>query len=224
MRWDVPVGDPNFGRAFMCECLSKDVAVRNLAGLRLRSNLDALQHLTFETFDATIPGVADALAAAREFITDTRGWLVLYGGFGVGKTHLAAAIAHALVERGTPILFQVVPVLLTEMRAAFNPATDVALRDLVNSVMRVQVLILDDFGEEYDTPWVREQLFLLLNHRYNHRLPTVITTNRPLEAIDQRICSRMMDRSLSRTVAVGAADYRQRPLSARRPTRGRSPR
>lgn len=205
----------------MCECLARESADRQLQDLRTRSNLDDLQHLTFERFDVGIAGVADALTAAREFVSDTRGWLILFGTFGAGKTHLAAAIAHELVKRGTPVLFQVVPMLLNEIRAAFNPASPVASHELIDAVTRVQVLILDDFGEENDTAWVREQLFLIFNYRYNHRLPTVITTNRPLDAIDPRICSRMFDRTLSRTVEMRAADYRHREINDRLP-RGRA--
>ena len=223
IRVDVPVGDPNFGRAVMCDCLMADVQERNLRDLRTKSNLDALSHLTFETFDPSVPGVADALAAAREFARDTRGWLIFYGGFGAGKTHLAAAIAHELVKGRTSVLFQVVPALLNEIRAAFNPSSPVQSHELFDAILRVNVLILDDLGEENETPWVREQLYLIFNHRYNYRLPTVVTTNRPLDAIDPRIRSRMFDRTISRTVQVDAGDYRERELRARRRFTGRGP-
>jgi DNA replication protein DnaC len=223
IRVDVPVGHPNFGRAVMCDCKMAEVQERNLRDLHAKSNLDALSHLTFETFDPSVPGVADALAAAREFAQDPRGWLVFYGGFGAGKTHLAAAIAHELVKGRTTVLFQVVPALLNEVRAAFNPGSTVQQHELFNAILRVNVLILDDLGEEHDTPWVREQLYLIFNHRYNYRLPTVVTTNRPLDAIDPRICSRMFDRTLARTVQVDAGDFRHRELRDRRRFTGRGP-
>ncbi len=201
----------------MCDCLRRQIEERSLG--ELRSELDALQHLTFETFDPTVPGVQDAYRAAREFVRDTRGWLVLQGGFGAGKTHLAAAIAHELVKRRTNLVFQVVPDLLDHLKASFGPTSEVRYDQLFDRVKRAGVLILDDLGEESPTSWAEEKLFQLFNHRYNLRLPTVVTTNRLPEKIDQRIWSRLNDRSLVVAVQVGAADYRLRPVRERRTPR-----
>ena len=219
IRKDVPVGDPDFGRAIMCTCLLAEIEQRTLAEFRANSNLTAMEHLTFDTFDPKVPGVGDAFAAAVEFARDPRGWLVLYGGFGVGKTHLAAAIAHELAGRRTSVLFQVVPALLNEIRATFSPNNPVQQHELFNAILRANVLILDDLGEEHDTPWVREQLYLIFNHRYNQRMPTVVTTNRDIEKIDPRISSRMFDQRISRTVHLDALDFR--PSANRRVPRPR---
>lgn len=215
----MPVGDPNFGRTAMCDCLLAEVQERSLQELRDQSGLGAMEHLTFQTFDARIPGVADAFDAAQQFARDPRGWLVLYGGFGVGKTHLAAAIAGELAAKRTSVLFQVVPALLNEIRASFSPTNPIQQHELFNAILRANVLILDDLGEENDTPWVREQLYLIFNHRYNQRLPTVVTTNRAIEKIDPRIASRMFDQRISRTVHLDAMDFR--PTANRRGGRPR---
>jgi DNA replication protein DnaC len=203
----------------MCTCRLAEIEQRTLNEFRANSNLTAMEHLTFETCDPKVPGVADAYAAAVEFGRDPRGWLVLYGGFGVGKTHLAAAIAHELARKRTSVLFQVVPALLNEIRATFSPSNPVQQHELFNAILRANVLILDDLGEEHDTPWVREQLYLIFNHRYNQRMPTVVTTNRDIEKIDPRISSRMFDQRISRTVHLDAMDFR--PTANRRGSRPR---
>ena len=213
------MGDPDFGRAIMCTCLLAEIEQRTLNEFRANSNLTAMEHLRFDTFDPKVPGVGDAFAAAVEFARDPRGWLVLYGGFGAGKTHLAASIAHELAGRRTSVLFQVVPALLNEIRATFSPSNPVQQHELFNAILRANVLILDDLGEEHDTPWVREQLYLIFNHRYNQRMPTVVTTNRDIEKIDPRISSRMFDQRISRTVHLDALDYR--PSASRRGPRPR---
>ena len=205
------MGDPDFGRAVMCNCLAAQLDERHLQDLQLQSNLSAMEHLTFDTFDPKVPGVGDAYDAAVEFAREPRGWLVFFGGFGCGKTHLAAAIAHELVGRRTSVLFQVVPALLNEIRATFSPNNPVQQHELFNAILRANVLILDDLGEEHDTPWVREQLYLIFNHRYNQRMPTVVTTNRDIEKIDPRISSRMFDQRIARTVHLDALDYRPNP-------------
>lgn len=211
-----------------CTCLITQIQERNFEELQRYSNLEALQHLTFESFDGSVPGVQDALAAARQFVQDTRGWLVLYGGFGAGKTHLAAAIAHELLKRRTQVLFQVVPDVLDHLKSTFGPSSELSYDRMFEAVKSANVLILDDLGEESPTAWAEEKLFQLFNHRYNHRLPTVVTTNRLPEKIDQRIWSRINDRSLVVAVEVGAADYRVLPPRERRParpvTRGATPR
>lgn len=216
IRKDVPVGDPNFGRLFMCDCLRREIEERNLGELQNYSNLDSLQHLTFETFDPSVPGVQDAYQAAHDFVRDTRRWLVFYGGFGAGKTHLAAAIAHELIKRRSRLVFQVVPDLLDHLRASFGPTSEVRYDQLFEAVKDAEVLILDDLGEERPNSFAEEKLFQLVNHRYNRRLPTVVTTNREPERIDQRIWSRLNDQSLVTTVQVGAADYRLRSPRERR--------
>lgn len=200
----------------MCDCLRRRLDERRFDELVRASNLEALGHLTFDSFDSSVPGVADALQAARQFARDGRGWLILYGTFGVGKTHLAAAITNELVRRHVQVLFRVVPDLLDHLRSAFNPNNDVRYDELFELVKSASVLILDDLTEETQTPWAQEKLFQIFNHRYTYRLPTVVTTNRPLDKIDPRIRSRMFDQSLSVTVHVDARDYRHRPADARR--------
>jgi DNA replication protein DnaC len=70
--------------------------------------------------------------------------------------------------------------------------------------------VLDDLGTENATPWAREKLYQIINHRYNERLPTVITSNQRDDAIDERILSRMLDRDLSTRLTLVGEDFRRR--------------
>jgi DNA replication protein DnaC len=73
----------------------------------------------------------------------------------------------------------------------------------------IPLLILDDLGAESPTPWANEKLYQLFNHRYTHRLPTVITTNVELDRLDPRIRSRLVDRDLTRIVSMNLPDFRR---------------
>jgi DNA replication protein DnaC len=87
------------------------------------------------------------------------------------------------------------------------------------------VLVLDDLGTESATPWAREKLFQLLNHRYVTRLATVITMS-DLSKTDARLISRISDTSRCTVFHVEAPSYRgdeARPpaRSTKTGTRGR---
>jgi DNA replication protein DnaC len=195
---------------FPCICTTERQQARIARQLNSLSNLESLRHLTFETFDATQRGTETAFRIAREYSRATDGWLVFHGGVGVGKTHLAAAIANAYASRHVQaaVYFRVVPDLLDQLRATFDPDTGVAYDERFQQIRNANLLILDDLGTENTTSWASEKLFQLINHRYNEQLPTVITSNSKLDRIEDRIVSRMLDSRLSRYLFIDAADFR----------------
>lgn len=211
VRLDVPVGDPAFGQAVRCVCKEREVERRDRSNLRRLSNLDPFRDKTFASFDSSLPGMGEAYEVARHYADDPMGWLIFRGGYGCGKTHLAAAIANAAEQAGVPVVFAIVPDLLDHLRAAFAPSSETTYDALFDKVREVQLLVLDDFGAENGTAWATEKLFQLINYRYNYRMPTVITTNtRLLSHMDERIRSRLSDIGLVRAVNIEAADYRER--------------
>ena len=172
--------------------------------------------MTFDTFLPEGVGLSPDKAAnlrsayeeARRYAEEPLGWLILLGGYGSGKTHLAAAIANQALSHGQPVLFVVVPDLLDYLRATYSPSSPVRYDERFEQVRNAPLLILDDLGTQSSTPWAQEKLFQILNHRYNARLPTVITSNQRLEEIDPRIRSRMIDIELAQAVAILAPDFR----------------
>jgi DNA replication protein DnaC len=222
VRENVPVGHPDFGKAVPCPHRVAEVEHSRVRVLRSLSNLDAMARFTFETFlpDGYSANVARptnlrrAFEQAREFAEKPQGWLLIRGGYGCGKTHLAAAIANYRVERGQPALFVAVPDLLDFLRASFSPASDISYNERFEMVRSTPLLILDDLGTENATDWALEKLFQIFNARYNARLATVITTNHELEEIDRRLRSRIMDSNLTQVVAIIAPDFRHISLDA----------
>ncbi len=209
-------GHPDFGRPILCRCKEKELAEKRLRDLRRAGNLGLLSRMTFESFRPQGYGLPPrqrenlirAYELAREFAQEPKGWLILSGGYGSGKTHLAAAIANYRLEQGQPVLFVVVPDLLDHLRATFRPDSAIAYDERFETVRTAPLLILDDLGTQSGTPWAKEKLYQLINHRYNGQLPTVITTNHPLDEIDARLRSRMTDPDLCRTYRIEARDYR----------------
>ncbi|CAA9561457.1 MAG: Helicase loader DnaI [uncultured Thermomicrobiales bacterium] len=111
------------------------------------------------------------------------------------------------------VLFAVVPDLLDHLRATFDPGNAVAYDDRFEQIRNANLLVLDDLGTENTTPWAREKLYQIFNHRYNQRLPTVVTSNQDFKRIEDRVLSRILDTRLTRYVHVDAEDYRRRRLA-----------
>ena len=142
------------------------------------------------------------------------GWLVLYGGKGNGKTHLAAAAANHLIARGRPVLFVNVPEFLDWLRESYSrPSFDEGAESFTHRFELVRdapVLILDDLGAESGTAWANEKLYILLNYRLEMSLPTMITSNLRFEDFPGRIRSRLGEVGFSVLVHNPAPDYRLR--------------
>jgi DNA replication protein DnaC len=217
VRADVGVEHPDFGKLVPCTCHLAEMAQQRADTLRSLSDLDTMARMTFESFSPKVPGLAPdkqanlrwAYEEAQSFARNPAGWLVLKGGYGCGKTHLAAAIANDCVERGQPVLFVTVPDLLDHLRASFSPSSSSGYDARFDQVRTAPLLILDDLGTESSTPWAQEKLFQIFNYRYNASLPTVITTNHKLEEIPLRLRSRLVDPDLARIVSIIASDYRR---------------
>jgi DNA replication protein DnaC len=175
------------------------------------SSLDLLSKCTFASFSPRQDEDLDAdklrslektLKAAIAFAAKPKGWMVITGPYGSGKTHLAAAIANTRTDQGDPPLFVMVPDLLDHLRATFSPSSSTTYDHRFDDIRTAPLLILDDLGTQSMTPWVREKLYQLFNYRYNAELPTVITTADTLDEMDARIRSRMLDGRLCTIYAV----------------------
>ena len=152
----------------------------------------------------------NAFVAARDFAEHPRGWLLLTGPYGCGKTHLAAAIGNYQASLGFPPLMVSVPDLLDHLRATFSPNSAVSLDRRFEEVRTSRLLILDDLGTQSATPWAREKLYQLFNYRYSAELPTVITTSSKPEELDPRLNSRMQDRRLCQMFVLPVPAYQGR--------------
>lgn len=216
LRDDVPIGHPQFGKLTPCTCRLEQMQMQRAQQLRSESNTETLAGKTFDTYlpegVSPDPAVRATVRAAYErckaFAQHPDQWLLLTGTYGCGKTHLAAAIANHCLAHGQPVLFLNTPDLLDYLRAAFAPDSDTTYTERFDEIRSVRLLILDDLGTESPTHWATEKLYQLLNYRYNARLPTVVTTNKDLRDIDQRVASRLADQELVSLLEVKAPDFR----------------
>ncbi len=215
-RKDVPVGDPEFGKLTLCICKQNEQNRSDRDRLFRMSNLEAFKAMTFKSFsvqgrlglaDEQIQSLQYGLSQAQQYAASPRGWLVMMGTYGCGKTHLAAAIANTCVEYGMNTLFLTVPDLLDWLRYSYG-SNNTSFEQRFEEIRNVGLLVLDDLGAQNATQWAGEKLFQIIDYRYSRKLPTVVTTNLSHEDLDERIRSRLQDPDLSTWVRITAPDYR----------------
>ena len=224
VKRDLPITDPNFGKFEVCECQKENRQRSSVQRLYSISNLDAYRDMTFESFD--ISGLNNknevnntlevAFNTTQNYARHLNGWLLLMGSYGCGKTHLAAAVANEVVSMGVQTLFLTVPDLLDWLRYSFS-SEESSYESRFEEIKNIRFLVLDDFGTQNTTPWAREKLFQIINHRYTHKLPTIVTTNIGLNEIDERVSSRLQDRELVIKLQIDAPDFRN-PLMDTNPS------
>ena len=186
--------------------------VHDLGGVAL----EMVRRMTFEAFDprgnnptaSQRDSLEGAYQAAKNFAADPDGWLTLFGETGVGKTHLAVAIAVERMSKAQPVFFAFVPELLDYLRYTYTPESRVTYDRVLDEVKNTPLLILDDLGQEHSSPWAAEKLYQIIVHRHNARLPTVITSTLDFAEQTGPISSRVRDPSVSWLVRVDAPDYR----------------
>ena len=206
VRFDVPVGHPNFGKVTLCRCQEERFRGERTARLRRYSNLDELPRFTFDSLSPQGRSeiledqrlFRQAYEAAQDFAAEPKGWLVFSGPMGCGKTHLAAAMGHQLLQEGRSVFYVFVPDLLDHLRSTFGPSSEISYDDLFEQVRNSAILILDDLGMQSATPWAEEKLYQILNHRFNSEMPTVITVDKALSELDEPMRRRISDGNLSR--------------------------
>lgn len=123
-------------------------------------------------------GVRHYVREIAKNLDEGRG-LWIHGDVGTGKTSLAMLIARAAGEAGRSVAIYSVPQLLAELRATYNPDSDASYDVLSRQLASVDLLVLDDLGAEKQTDWVLEQLYSLVNERWQDGRAILATSNSP---------------------------------------------
>jgi DNA replication protein DnaC len=188
-------GKVDFSQVVPCQCSKGELRKKKTEYLEKYSNLGALSQLTFDNLSPKGKAAsvisqerfAQVYQAAKAFADNPEGWLVFLGPSGSGKTHLACAIANHRLSLGEPVFYIGAADLLDHLRSAFNPTSDTTYDELFEQVKNVPLLVLDDLTPGSATAWAKEKLEQLLQHRFNTRVATVITTDVALERMDERL-------------------------------------
>lgn len=220
------------GRRYAEPCVCRSY-VRGLRAME-KANIPARhESSTFETF-MNYPGRTQSIGMApmrlRRFVD---GWsndqdgtgLLITGGIGTGKTHLAIATLRALITEHNAVgLFYDHRSLLKAIQNSYSDRSSESEYEVLAPVFQADVLVLDELGREKRSDWTGEMVEHILNTRYNDRRTTIITTNYPNEhsaivrggsktdetlgdRVGERIFSRIQEMCL--TVEMTGQDFRK---------------
>ena len=155
--------------------------------------------------------------AVRSFVADLDGeldrgrGLWLFGSVGTGKTTLAMLVSKAALAAGRSVAIYSLPRLLAEIRTTFDDDSDRTYTSLLDRLAEVDLLHVDDVGAEKTSPWVLEQLYAIVNARYEEERSMIITTNLERDDLAEQIGERTVSRleEMCDVLPLWGADARQ---------------
>jgi DNA replication protein DnaC len=192
------VYDESTNTAYDCRCRPQ-----RLAQARARS-LSAVIPRRYRDVAFERPPVTDiephVVAATRRYADtideqlDAGRGLWFMGPVGTGKTTLAMLVSKAALKAGRSVAIYSLPRLLNEIRETAH-GTERSHVELLDRLTAVDLLHVDDVGAERTTDWVLEELYSIVNARYEDERSMVITTN----ILDREaLCEQISERTVSR--------------------------
>ena len=137
--------------------------------------------------------VRSYVRAVRDRLAEGRGiWFV--GDVGTGKTTLAMLISKAAMEDDRTVAIYSLPRLLAMLRDTYDDDAAYSLSELIDRLCAVDLLHIDDVGAEQTSPWVLEQLYTIVNTRYEDGRALLLTTNLDDDALRGQIGERTVSR------------------------------
>jgi DNA replication protein DnaC len=191
--------DEDTNTASDCDCRAGRIAAARTRGLAGRIP----RRYRGVSFDR--PPVSDLARVAPEQVRAVRRFVVgveanldagrglwIHGDVGTGKTTLAMLVSKAALDAGRSVAIYSLPRLLNLLRESMDQ--EGGLVEFVDRLTEVDLLHIDDLGAENQTPWVLEQLYSIVNARYEAERSILATTNLMPDQLDERLGARTVSR------------------------------
>jgi DNA replication protein DnaC len=191
------VFDEATNTAFDCHCRASRIVqakARSLSAvIPRRYRAVAFDRWPVTEIDPPIVAATRRFADAIDAKLDAGRGLWFMGQVGTGKTTLAMLVSKAALESGRSVAIYSLPRLLNEIRDTHRAERSHV--DLLGRLTAVDLLHIDDVGAERTTDWVLEELYSIVNARYEDERSMVITTN----IVDhEALCEQIAERTVSR--------------------------
>ena len=196
----------------MCSCMRRKLVE---AGIASSGMSDLIARQSFENFSldyykqseqtysimSTIYKVLSKYA--QDFSPETSGNIAMFGGTGLGKTHLSSAVAGKVIEKGHDVYYASALSLFAdfEMRR-FGNSSSVSADGNIDRYFDCDLLIIDDLGTEVTNQFTTSCLYDIINSRLNSKKPTIISTNLSQDEFRKRYWDRITSRVLGEYIVL----------------------
>ena len=126
--------------------------------------------------------------------------LIIYGGVGTGKTYLTCSIVNAIIEK---YMYECKMMNFSQILNELQKGGfDLDRNEYINHLTNKTLLVIDDFGIERDTDYALEQVYNIINARYQKQKPIIITTNLDYKEMEKAQDNIMLERIYSRILEI----------------------
>lgn len=154
-----------------------------------------------------ILSLAKKYANDFETLRDKGTSLILCGKPGTGKTHIACAIGNALMQGLFSVRYTTVLKATLEIKSTYNKDSELREGDVLQSYVRVDLLILDEVGVQFGSNTENMLLYQIINGRYEEVKPTILISNYTEKELSEFIGERSIDRMREGGGAVAVFDW-----------------
>ena len=150
-----------------------------------------LQKYNFENFSDTTYEEKNVINQLIKFSdlcikSEMKNGLIIFGNIGYEKTYLAACISNKMIEQNKIVLMEKSSSIIDRIKESFNKA-ELSEMEVIELYSNVDMLIIDDFGNENLSRWALEKLYKIISNRYDNELPIVITTRYNKEQLIEQL-------------------------------------
>lgn len=155
----------------------------------------------FEGYRAASKGQREVLRVCQQYADEFKDHfsdgrcVLLVGNVGTGKTHLASAIASAIIRKhGAMAVYRTLYSLMQYVKGSFDSKADYTEAQAYENLITPHLLIIDEIGATKQTEFEQATLFNVINGRYEQKRPTLIISNLMPAELDKALGDRVMDR------------------------------
>lgn len=196
--------DTGFVSGKPCTCLERETGRISAEELNRHSRLALSSFDTFslqyysnlptEQYQAMEQNLEFCRQYANTFSASVASNILMLGNTGLGKTHLSLAVAAVLLQNGYSVIYDSAGSMLHRLEQEHFGKKEGS--DTLDMLLECDLLILDDFGTEFDTSFTRSMIYTIINSRINSGKPLIINTNLTSNEIKERYGDRILSRLL----------------------------